>query len=159
MRLSMRIPVIVEGTQSIQLGRSTMTKWMNSAKASIPGIILALFSAHTALAQTNILGSNLIVNGGAEAGTAGKTTASIVASVPGWTRTGNATVLSYDLTNYLLSTEPAPQSRGFQYFVTGGGTSTLTQDVDVSSAATAISAGTIKYTASAYLGKALQSDY
>ena len=89
--------------------------------------MIVMSGGHISYAKTNILGSNLIFNGGAEAGPAGTTLANVVGSIPGWTRTGNATVLSYDLTNYLQSTEPAPRSRGFQYFVTGGGTSTLTQ--------------------------------
>jgi uncharacterized protein (TIGR03437 family) len=110
-------------------------------------------------AQQSILGSNLVVNGGAEAGPAGTGFASIVASVPGWTRTGNANVLSYDITGLLLSTQPAPPDHAFQYFVAGAATSTLTQDIDVSASATSIGAGNVKFTASAYLGDILPSDY
>jgi uncharacterized protein (TIGR03437 family) len=67
--------------------------------------------AQTVRAQS-ILGSNLIVNGGAES--------------------------------------------GFQYFIDAGSqtTSKLTQDIDVSSAASTISGGNVKYTVSAYLGSA-----
>jgi uncharacterized protein (TIGR03437 family) len=105
-------------------------------------------------AQQSILGSNLIVNGNAEAGPAGTATA-LVATVPGWTRNGNANVLPYDLTGQLLLTNPAPPDHGFQYFAAGGsnGTvSTFTQDIDVTSGASIISGGNVKYTASAYLG-------
>jgi uncharacterized protein (TIGR03437 family) len=111
-----------------------------------------LIAAQTMHAQ-GILGSNLIVNGNAEAGSAGTATTP-VASIPGWTRTGNANVLTYNLTGYILLSDPAPPDHGFQYFTgpLAGGSSTLTQTIDVSSAASAISGGNIKYAASAYLG-------
>ena len=102
-----------------------------------------------------ILDRNLIVNGNAEAGPAGTSIANITGSIPGWARTGNANVLPYNVTGLLLTTDPAPPDHGFQYFASGGTTgkpSTLTQDIDVSSVASMIGGGNVKYTASAYLG-------
>jgi uncharacterized protein (TIGR03437 family) len=110
-------------------------------------------------AQTNILGTNLIVNGNAEAGPAGTAT-TLVATIPNWTVTGGGNVLSYGLSSLLQTSDPAPPDHGFQYFVAGGGhgvNAVLIQDIDVSSAATGINAGTIKYTASAYLGSGVSS--
>lgn len=101
-----------------------------------------------------ILGTNLIVNGNAEAGSASADGKALVASIPGWTRVGNANVLPYGLPNFLLLTNLAPMDHGFQYFyagIAGAGASTLTQTIDVSSGTSVISAGNVKYTASAYL--------
>ncbi len=97
--------------------------------------------------------TNLIVNGNAEAGAPG-TPSSSAASIPGWTRVGNANVLPYALAGYLLLTDPAPTDHGFQYFKgpASGGGSTLTQNIDVSSVAAVISGGNVKFTASAHLG-------
>src|SRR5580698_3336660 len=77
----------------------------------------------------SILGNNLIVNGNAEAGPAG-TVATLVSSIPGWTQTGTVNVLPYNLTNYILLSDPGPPDRTFQYFTAAGNkltTSTLTQ--------------------------------
>jgi uncharacterized protein (TIGR03437 family) len=114
----------------------------------------ALLIGTPATYAQNILGSNLVTNGGAETGPAGTPTG-LVTTVTGWTRTGNANVLPYDLTGQLLLSDPAPPDHGFQYFAAGGpngSVSTLVQDIDVSAGASAIAAGNIKFTASAYLG-------
>lgn len=62
-----------------------------------------------------ILGTNLIVNGNAETGSAGTPT-SPVTTIPGWTTTGKPTLLPYGLTGFMLVTDPAPPDHGFQYF-------------------------------------------
>jgi hypothetical protein len=55
----------------------------------------------------SILGTNFIVNPGAESGPAG--TASVATtSVPDWTVTGKAKVLPYGLTGLVLLTDPTP---------------------------------------------------
>lgn len=115
------------------------------------GAILSL-GAQIVSAQS-ILGTNLIVNGNAEAGLAGTATA-VPATIPGWTATGKVNVLPYGLTGKLLLTDPAPPDHGFQYFAgdPGQSPSTLTQSIDVSAGASTIGGGNIKYTASAYLG-------
>jgi uncharacterized protein (TIGR03437 family) len=114
-----------------------------------------LFAAHMAHAQ-GILGTNLIVNGNAELGTAGTATTAVT-SIPGWTKSsGSANVLPYTITGFLVQGNPAPLDHGFQYFAGAPSdrTSTLTQNIDVSSGASTINGGNIKYTASAYLGSA-----
>jgi len=112
-----------------------------------------LLAAAQMVQAQSILGTNLIVNGNAEMGPASPDGKAIVGSIPGWTRTGNANVLPYDLTGFILLKDPAPQDHGFQYFYGGqGGASTLTQTIDVSSGASTISGGNVTFTASAYLG-------
>jgi uncharacterized protein (TIGR03437 family) len=118
-----------------------------------------LAAAQASHAQSGILGTNLIVNGDAEQGPAGTSVSDVVTSIPGWTRTaGNVNVLPYSLT-YLTGADPAPQDHGFNYFAAGpvAGSSSITQNIDVSSVASTISAGNVRYTASAYLGSALGS--
>ena len=107
----------------------------------------------TANAQSSILNTNLIVNGNAEAGPASPGGETVVTSIPNWTATGRANVLPYGLTGHLLLTDPAPLDHGFQYFSGDPleSPSKLTQIIDVSSGASIISTGNIKYTASAYL--------
>ena len=121
------------------------------------GAAAVLVAAQLSYAQSSILGGNLIVNGDAESGSASPDGKSQVASIPGWTRTGNVNVLSYGLTGYLLTTNPGPppSQRGFQYFYSGNvgaGASTLTQIINVSSGASVISGGNVKFTLSGYLG-------
>lgn len=101
-----------------------------------------------------ILGPNLIQNGNAEAGPA-VTAGTTVVTIPNWTVGGGSpTVLSYNVKGDVqTATDPAPPDHGFQYFgIAVNRSSTLTQNIDVSSAATLISGGNIKYTASAFLG-------
>jgi uncharacterized protein (TIGR03437 family) len=126
-----------------------------AARIAAAGCFLAVGQAQS------ILGTNLIVNGDAESGTASASVSKLVASIPGWTRSGNVNVLSYGITNYLLTTSPSPPDRGFQYFAGAGYPAplTLTQTIDVSSAQSTISGGSVKFTASAYLGGSNPSDY
>jgi uncharacterized protein (TIGR03437 family) len=107
--------------------------------------------------QSSILGTNLVVNGNAESGSAAPDGKTIVASIPNWTRgSGKANVLPYNLTGFLLLTDPAPPDHGFNYFAAAPtiGNSTLTQVINLSSGASAISAGNVKFTASAYVNSA-----
>jgi uncharacterized protein (TIGR03437 family) len=125
-------------------------------------IALLLLVALEGRAQ-GILGGNLIQNPGAEAGSAGTDLTHAVTTIPNWTRagTGLTTVVPYTITNYLLSSDPAPANRGFQYFAGAGYPNpvTLSQDIDVSSAVSAIGTGKVKYTLSGYLGASNPSDY
>src|SRR5271165_6630337 len=118
----------------------------------------ALCSCAPALhAQQNILGANLILNGNAESGTASPDGKTIVSSIPNWTRgSGKANVLPYNLTGFTLLTDPTPPDHGFNYFAAAPttGTSTLTQVINVSSGASTISAGNVKFSASAYVNSA-----
>ncbi|HEY6344342.1 MAG TPA: hypothetical protein VIY49_22850 [Bryobacteraceae bacterium] len=125
-----------------------------STKTSI--LFAAVFSAATSIyAQSSILGTNLIVNGNAESGPAASSFSTLVSTIPGWTVTGSINVLPYNLTGQLQLTDPAPPDHGFQYFAQIAGANapaTLTQNIDVSSGASMIATGNIKFTAAAYLG-------
>lgn len=116
-------------------------------------VAMSFIPAHPVEAQIVGGNQNLIVNGNAESGPAG-TGPSDVVTIPGWTRTGNATVLPYGLTGYVLTSDPAPPDHLFQYFKGDyhGQVSTLVQNIDVSSAASTINGGNVKYTAIAYMG-------
>lgn len=120
------------------------------------GVVCAFTFLHIAEAQTTF-GSNLVVNGGAEAGPGGDGTAQ-VASVPGWTRTGGCDVYAYaSASNNVDAIEPTdiiPRGAGNNYFAGGqsGSVCTFTQSVDVSSGASTIDAGTVSFAAAAYLG-------
>jgi uncharacterized protein (TIGR03437 family) len=120
-------------------------------------LAVLLAAAQMVHAQSSILGTNLIVNGNAEAGPAGTGVNDIVTSIPGWTRTGNANVLSYGLNGLIQLSDPTPPDHLFNYFAAASGKpdpSTLTQPINVSSGASIISGGNVKFTASAYLGSA-----
>jgi uncharacterized protein (TIGR03437 family) len=104
-----------------------------------------------------IFGQNLIVNGDAEAGSADPTGMSSVSSIPGWTKTGSVDVLSYSSDYRISPSAPQliPLSHGANYFSSGPATSaltSLTQSIDLSSAASSIDAGTVSAALSAYLG-------
>lgn len=118
-----------------------------------------LLAAVQMVRAQGLLGGNLIVNGNAEAGPASSSITNLVASIPGWTSASaiKVNVLSYGITNLVLQTDPAPPDHGFQYFAAGpnGATAgTITQDIDVSAAASTINTGTVKFTLSGYLGSA-----
>ena len=82
-------------------------------------LLFAIVAAQAGYAQQSILGSNLIVNGSAETGTAGTGPTSTV-TIPGWTRgTGNVVVLPYGLNGHLLPSSPAPPDHMFNYFSAG----------------------------------------
>jgi hypothetical protein len=114
-------------------------------------------------AQSSILNTNLIVNGDAEAGSAGTTVAGMVSSIPSWQRsaTGVTNVVPYTLTGYIRATDPGSPTRAFQYFVGAGypGATTLTQTIDVSSGAATISAGNVKFIFSGFIGSTGPTDY
>ena len=62
--------------------------------------------------------------------------------------------LPYNLTGLLSPVEPAPAAHEFQYFAgPSGGSATITQDIDVSAAASNISGGNVKFNEPAYLGR------
>ena len=98
---------------------------------------------------------NLLVNGNAEAA-AGSNDGSVVAtSIPGWTTTGEANVLTYGAAGgYPATTDPGPTDRGLNFFAGGPDdtTSTFTQTVDLSAYETAIALGHVTLTVSGYLG-------
>lgn len=116
------------------------------------GLLLAM---QTLQAQQSILGTNLIVNAGAEAGAAGTDLKTPVASIPGWTtQSGKPTVLAYNETGYVQLTNRTPPNPGFQYFAAAfpSTPAVISQTIDVSSASSLIDAGNAEFVAGAYLG-------
>lgn len=100
----------------------------------------------------SIFGNNLVVNGDAES-SAGAPDGMPPASITGWTISGSPQVLLYSDDGRLGYSSIAPGNRGKNYF--GGSDTaqaTLTQTIDVSSAAAGIDAGTVSYDASGYIG-------
>jgi hypothetical protein len=109
-------------------------------------------------AHAGVFGSNLIVNGDAEAEGA---TSDIVIPVTGWTSTGTFTALSYSIGGGFPAAGDPGVSVGGNNFFTGGNSaviSTGTQSVDLSSGASSIDAGTASYNLSGYLGGFLTQD-
>src|SRR5689334_13012378 len=63
----------------------------------------------------SVFRTNLVVNGDAEVGP-GSPTGDVVASIPGWTTSGNFTAVQYGSTDYLTTTDPGPADRGNNFF-------------------------------------------
>jgi len=104
---------------------------------------------------TPLLGQNLVVNGGAEAGPGTPDAGSPPMPPPGWTVTSNFTAAQYGGSGGLPApTDPGPPNRGRNFFAGGPSNplSTAEQKIDVSAAATAIDTGAVKYRLAGYLG-------
>ena len=102
---------------------------------------------------TPALGSNLIVNGDAEADVGSLTGASIGA-VTGFTLSGDFTVIQYNAGGgYPGSTDPGPTNRGANFFGGGFGSPSVgEQIVGIADLAGTIDTGRATYDLSAYLG-------
>lgn len=101
-----------------------------------------------------IFGTNIIVNGNAEAG-AGGDGFMVIRPIPGWMPTDNFTVVRYDsLSGFPLSTDPGPPDRGSNFFAGGpaSAASNATQLIDVSMGAATIDSGGVTFDLSGYLG-------
>ena len=100
------------------------------------------------------LGSNLIVNGNAEADI-GSNDGGQIAAVTGFASTGQFTVVQYGASGgFPQPADPGPTDRGNNFFA-GGPTSALStgsQILQVGDASTAIDSGTVGYDLSAWLG-------
>lgn len=98
-------------------------------------------------------GVNIIVNPGAESGPGGN--GGDVLAAPGWTATGNPTVVLWGTGGgFPVADDAGPSDRGANFF-SGGPNQTptaQTQTVDVSADALGIDTGTMGYTLSGYLG-------
>lgn len=118
--------------------------------------------AFGAAARAAVPASNLLVNGNAESGTGSSDSSTTTpVPIPGWTTTTNITEHTYDPAGSAAFPDvnaSAAIGGGTQFFAGGpangaGNTvETATQDVDVSTAATEIDAGTVTATLSAHLG-------
>jgi hypothetical protein len=108
----------------------------------------------------SLYGHNLVVNGDAESGPGAMNDSTFI-SPPGWKTPGvpgtvHLTVAAYAGSGLDLSpTTPGPANRGKNYFYggpTGGKSSSASQRIDISAAATAIDSGGVTFTLSGWLG-------
>lgn len=123
--------------------------------------LLALAAASAAQAQFS---TNLIVNGGADAGLGGDGGSQYAGNLPGWAVGGQMMAVAYSLgcpSGYPCLTDPVPPSPGLNHFAGGNaGTSTARQSLDLGFAGSAISGAGAFYQLSGYLGGyATQTDH
>ena len=122
------------------------------AAALLP--VLAVLAARPAAAQ---FGTNLIVNGGAEAG-AGSGTGTTAVPVPGWTTTAPFTVVQYAAGGgFPGAASPGPADRGANFFAGGPGSqsSVATQRLDLGSFGgllPEVAAGNVRFTLAGFFG-------
>lgn len=110
----------------------------------------------------SLLGSNLLVNPGADAadGYTSDLNADTSADLPGWVRTPYFTADSYqDNGGDLTTTTPGPSDRGANYFYGGNDAhdssnpqESAYQDIDISSASSLVDGGKVSFAASGWLG-------
>jgi hypothetical protein len=117
---------------------------------------VALIGVNPAGAVT--FGTNLIVDGDAEASVGLRDT---ISAVSGWMGVGTLTSIPYGTAGFPTSTDLGPANRGNNFF--GGGSSTLTnpyQSIDISAGAGVIDAGNARYNLSGFFGgKTDQQDF
>jgi hypothetical protein len=98
---------------------------------------------------------NVIVNGDAEAGPGASSGSMVVASVPGWTTSGNANVVMYGAhSGYPTQADRGPPDRGANFFAGGPDdpSSVFTQHIDLGAYTAFIGHGNVSFKLSAYLG-------
>ncbi len=112
--------------------------------------IVSLFAASPALAQ---FGTNLVVNGGAEAGPS-SANGDAVSPIPGWTLYSAPSVIKYVNNGpFPKLSSPGPAGRGEQFFA-GGWTasSQIFQTIDLYFAAIEIDSKSVTFDCSGWLG-------
>jgi hypothetical protein len=102
-----------------------------------------------------MFGHNLLVNGDAEMGPIGASTANVVIS--GWSDSGPMSILPYDFEDtsqpYLASTDPGAPNPGRAYFWGGvGPSSTITQTINLTDIRSLVDLGSVPYDLSGWLG-------
>jgi hypothetical protein len=110
-------------------------------------------ATHQATAARIVLGSNLILNGGAE-GSPGATNGSTILPPADWSASPGFTVVQYGASGgFPSATSPGPASRGVNFFAGGPSVaqSTATQRIDVSALAATIDQRAT-YSVSGYFG-------
>jgi hypothetical protein len=118
----------------------------------ITAVTLSALAAPVA-ASAAIFGTNLIVNGDAEAG-AGSASGNDLVAVPGWDLLGDFTVVRYGAPNFPGGSDPGVSVGGTNFFAGGpsNGSSAAQQTIDLSSAGLQIDTGTTAFDLSGYLG-------
>jgi hypothetical protein len=134
---------------------ATAPAWAGSAPAT---------RAADAEVTTTSLGTNLIVNGNAEAGAGSADGSTGGTPVPGWTVNANNSIVNrYGIPSpFIQAGNPGPASRGNNYFAGGPANefSSLKQIINVADQGTLIDTGRLRYTLSGWLGGiSAQNDY
>jgi uncharacterized protein (TIGR03437 family) len=144
MSLQQQIGIVPAGTMQITV---TITLPKFGAADSL-SLILTTLGAQA----SSVLGTNLVANGGAEAGP-NATSPAIALYIPDWSTDSGVSVAPYGGTGWIQVTDPGPPDRGVNLFCAGPlGTSDMYQDLDVSPAASLIDSGQVTYLVSAWLG-------
>jgi hypothetical protein len=127
---------------------------MRIPKCTTSAILSAILACSLPMtASAAPLGTNLIVNGDAEAGAGG--TGGEPVGVPGWGITSNFTAVQWSAGGgFPLVTDPGPVNRGLNFFAGGISTpfSSASQIIDLSGNNAAINAGALKFDLSGWLG-------
>jgi hypothetical protein len=116
-------------------------------------IAAATLIAATGAGRATPLGTNVLLNGDAEAGT-GSASGNDVEPIPNWTTTSNFTVVQYGAPDFPDTSVSSAIGGGKNFFAGGPSTtsSSATQTVDVSDRAAQIDAGELSATLSGFLG-------
>jgi hypothetical protein len=103
---------------------------------------------------SGLFGTNLILNGDAESGSGSASGNDVLTNIPGWTPTGNFTVVQYGAPSFPSATSPGPLARGQNFFAGGpdNSSSSASQVIDLSPGASSIDAGGVTCSLSGYLG-------
>ncbi|PYC80237.1 hypothetical protein C7C46_13190 [Streptomyces tateyamensis] len=125
-------------------------RWSPLLAATLP-LLGALVVTAPAPAQAAAAGGNLLVNGDAEAGGYCTGDWSAATTVPGWTvQAGGVNVMCHSVASFGL---PGTGTPGKAFFGPGNfGDGSMSQSVDVSSAASAIDGGGVHYNLAGWLG-------
>lgn len=144
--------------RALRFGR---TRWIGVLGSVLP-LIATLVSFSPALAApgpAGVLGTNLIVNAGAEAGPGSPSSVGGVVAVPGWQTSGNFTVVEYETQPGVPDSFPTfddviPAAHGTNLFAGGpdNASSSASQTVSLAAAAKLIDAGLLRYSLSGWLG-------
>jgi hypothetical protein len=147
---SVQIGLMPTGTARITIAMSFLG--INAGNGAADNLSLVLTALRTS--PSFVLGTNLVVNGGAELGPNTPVT-STAPYIPGWSTTSRPSVAPYGGSTGIAVSDPGPSDRGTNLFCGSPGSDqgTMYQDIDVSAAATLIDAGQVKYQVSAWLGR------
>jgi len=126
---------------------------VRTAVAAALSTLALSIAATSGVLAAGIYGTNLVVNGNAEAGP-GAPSSSGVMKPPGWTTTGQFTAVKYGAAGgFPDKTSPGPTDRGANFFAGGNApVSTATQTISLAAGAADIDKGSVTYVFSAWLG-------
>lgn len=149
------------------------TPWLTwQQKTCIPFLTGLACLAMPMPSSAATLGQNLIINGGAEQGLGdpvGNAVGTDIPAIPGWTPTGNFSVLQYGASGFSFTnplgqvvqvgglpdaTTPSAADRGHNFFYGGSdrASSSASQTIDISHLSQTIDVGLLAFTLSGWLG-------